>query len=106
LLWSGIGLSGLAAGLLLGLGLFPHAGPHVPTRTAPAAEQTDNTVAVLLQTHRAEWEETGLPTRPGSPLPPGKLVLKAGHAQIEFYSGATVILEGPAEFELSSRTKA
>ena len=32
--------------------------------------------------------------------------LKSGHAQIEFYSGARVILEGPAEFELISRTEA
>ena len=38
-------------------------------------------------------------------LPPGRLVLKTGHAQIEFYSGATVILEGPAEFRVVSRTE-
>ena len=55
-----------------------------------AAEDVDDTIAVLVQTHRAVWEETGLPTRPGSPLPPGRLMLKSGFAQIEFYSGATV----------------
>jgi len=48
------------------------------------------------------WQETGLPTRPGAPLPPGRLLLKSGFAQIEFYSGATVILEGPADFQLIS----
>ena len=33
-------------------------------------------------------------------------MLKSGFAQIDFYSGATVILEGPAEFRLISRTEA
>jgi len=31
------------------------------------------------------------------------MVLNSGYAQIEFYSGASVILEGPAEFRLVSR---
>ncbi len=69
------------------------------------AEPTDETVAVLLQTYNAQWEDSGSPTRPGSPLPPGQLVLKSGYAQIEFYNGATVILEGPAEFRILSRTE-
>jgi hypothetical protein len=69
------------------------------------AELTDETVAVLLQTHNAQWEDTGSPPRPGSPLAPGQLVLKSGYAQIEFYNGATVILEGPAEFRILSRTE-
>ena len=62
----------------------------------------DNTVAVLLGAPGAEWENTGLPTRAGTPLPPGPLRLKSGLAQIEFYSGATVIVQGPAELELLS----
>ena len=47
-----------------------------------------------------------MPTRAGGLLPPGRLVLKSGHAHLEFYNGATVILEGPAEFRLISRTEA
>src|SRR5207248_3774919 len=39
-------------------------------------------------------------------LPAGALRLKSGFAHIQFYSGATVILEGPAEFWLTSRTAA
>ena len=38
-------------------------------------------------------------------MPPGLLRLKSGLAHIEFYCGATVILEGPAEFHLRSRTE-
>jgi hypothetical protein len=67
LLWGALGLSGLAAGLLLALALGRRptdaVGPH------PGQEPSDNTVAVLLRAPGAEWEDTGLPTRPGAPLP-------------------------------------
>lgn len=102
----GVGLAGLAAGLLLAVGLWPRVEPAVRHRPDPPAERTDETVAVLLHSHRAEWDETGLPTHPGAPLAPGRLVLKSGFAQIEFYCGATVILEGPAELRIVSRTQA
>jgi hypothetical protein len=100
------GLAGLAAAVVVAVGLWPRHPSVVQKPSDHPAEATDNTVAILLQTHQAEWDDTGLPTRPGSPLPPGRLVLKSGFAQIEFYSGATVILQGPAEFKLISRTEA
>jgi hypothetical protein len=74
--------------------------------TQEAAEPTDNSVAILLQAPGAVWDANGPAPRPGTPLRPGWLNLKAGIAHLEFYSGATVILEGPAEFELISRTRA
>jgi hypothetical protein len=73
-------------------------------RPTPGPEALDNTVAVLLQAHDAEWEEGDV--RPGTALPPGRLRLKSGVAQIEFYCGATVILQGPADFKIVSRTEA
>jgi hypothetical protein len=63
-------------------------------------------VSELLRAPGARWEETGLPTRAGARLPPGRLRLQSGFAQIEFYSGATVILEGPADFQLISPMEA
>jgi hypothetical protein len=107
LAWGLVGSIGVAAGVFLALWLRPNPpelalAPRV--HNAPA-EPTDETVAVLLRTFQAEWEDTGLPTRVGSPLPPGQLVLKTGYAQIEFYNGATVILEGPAEFRIVSRAE-
>jgi hypothetical protein len=97
-------VAGLAAGVLVVV--FWPRGPAIgPKPSEHPGEATDNTVAILLQTHQADWEDTGLPTRPGSPLPPGRLVLKSGFAQIEFYSGARVILQGPAEFKLISRNE-
>jgi hypothetical protein len=105
LLWGTFGVAGLAAGLLLVL-----AQGHRPTVDAtssnPAAEATDETVAVLLQAPGAEWDEVGQPPRIGSPLLPGWLRLKSGFAHVEFYNGATVILQGPAELQLISRSEA
>jgi ferric-dicitrate binding protein FerR (iron transport regulator) len=104
LLWTAVGLSAAAAALLLvvGLGQRPESSPS----GGPQEERVDDTVAMLLQASGAVWEKTDLPTRVGVPLRPGRLRLKAGFALLEFYSGATVILEGPAEIELLSRTKA
>ncbi len=62
-------------------------------------------VAVLTRVADAEWEDSGSPRRTGSPLTPGVVTLKSGLAQIEFYSGATVILEGPASLELVSEMR-
>ncbi len=99
-----LALAGAAAGLLIGFALWygSSGGPASGT----ADELGDNTVAILLQAPGAEWGDTELPTRPGAPLPPGWLRLKSGFAHLEFYSGATVILEGPAELRLVSRLEA
>jgi hypothetical protein len=101
-----LGLAGLAAGLLLVLSPSWKRPQNISPPSNQGAEPIDHTVAVLLQAPGAEWEETDLPARVGAPLPPGWLRLKAGFAHIEFYNGAMVILEGPAEFQLISRTEA
>src|SRR5262249_53723822 len=62
--WSTVSLAGLAAALLITVGLWPPNKSTVQLTPPPAPEQVDDTVAVLLQTHKAEWEDTGLPTRP------------------------------------------
>jgi hypothetical protein len=69
-------------------------------------EPVDYSVAVLLQAPGARWHSSDSPPHAGEPLTPGWLHLESGLAQIEFYNGATVILEGPAEFQLVSRTEA
>jgi hypothetical protein len=99
-----VALLGAAAAVYLALvggGNLP-----VPSPRSADAEKLDDSVAILAQTSGAEWENTGMPTQTGAPLPAGRLVLKAGVAQIEFYSGATVILEGPADFRLDSASQA
>jgi hypothetical protein len=98
-----LGLSALAAGVLLAVFLWPR-----PSAVPPTAEEEpqDRTVAVLLQALGAEWEPGEPARRPGTPLSPGRLRLKSGLVHIEFYSGALVILQGPADFELISSTEA
>ena len=62
----------------------------------------DTSVAVLLQAHEAEWDTTKRLLGLAPALYPGWLHLKSGIAQLEFYSGATVILQGPADLMLIS----
>jgi len=58
-------------------------------------------LATLVETNGARWENSALPTTPGSPLRAGRLRLADGVARIIFQSGAEVSLEGPAELELT-----
>lgn len=67
-------------------------------------EATTSAVAVMMRGVNAEWE--GAAPQTGTPLLPGVLRLKSGLAQIEFYQGARVTLEGPASFELVSVSEA
>src|SRR5205085_6062766 len=97
-------VAALAAALLAAVALWPRP-PAVAPRPGPAPEPTDDTVAVLLQAPGAVWEGAD-PPRAGAPLAAGWLRLKSGAAHIEFYSGATVILQGPAELKLISRMSA
>jgi hypothetical protein len=101
-----VSLSALTAGLLLAsawaLWPRPSAAPAVPD---PTPEASDDTVAVLVEAPGAVWDAAD-PPRAGALLPPGWLRLKAGYAHLEFYSGAVVILEGPAELNLISPMEA
>lgn len=83
-----IGLAAAAALLVAGLFLIP---PESPSFEG---------CAVLTRALDVTWGDAapGL----GSVLPKGKLSLMSGSIQVEFFSGARVILEGPAEFELVS----
>jgi hypothetical protein len=95
-------LTGLAAGLVLAVAALREK-PSVPSVPASSgSEAIDENVAVLLQAPGADWGETFPLPKVGAPLPPGRLLLKSGLAHLEFYCGATVILEGPADFELLS----
>lgn len=73
-------------------------------RPAPLEEETTASVAVLTRGVNLDWESA--PVAPGTPLSPGWLRLKSGIAQIEFYQGARVLIEGPAALELISSGEA
>lgn len=69
-----------------------------------AEDNTRAFVAVFARGVDLEWESAAI--TPGAPLTPGLLKLKSGIAQIEFYQGARVAIEGPAAFQLVSSGEA
>ncbi len=66
---------------------------------------TSRAVAMLNRVVDAQWGAAGEAPRLGAPLEPGWLRLRSGLAQIVFYSGARVVIEGPAEFQIVSPTE-
>lgn len=73
-------------------------------RSEPGARQGDTSkaVAMLNRVADAVWRQPGENPRLGAPLEPGWLRLKSGLVQIVFYSGARLVIEGPAELQLVS----
>lgn len=69
-------------------------------------EKTDLSIAVLTRSVDAVWSEGHKGYDQNSPLDPSTLKLESGLVQIDFYCGASVVLEGPAEFELIDQEKA
>lgn len=67
---------------------------------------TSKAVAMLARVVDAQWTQGGDAPRLGAPLEPGWLRLKSGLAQIVFYSGVRVVIEGPTEFRLVSPIEA
>lgn len=66
-------------------------------------EATSDGVATLSQTLDADF--IGKPLRHGDTISPGSLTLNKGMAQIEFFSGATLLLEGAAHIEILSASE-
>jgi len=67
---------------------------------------TSQAVAMLDQVVDAKWANGRAGPRLGAPLEPGLLKLESGFAQVVFYSGARVVLEGPAELQIISPNEA
>src|SRR5205085_8217282 len=63
---------------------------------------TSKAVAMLNCVVDAQWNQRDETPRSGAPLEPGWLRLKSGLAQIVFYSGARVVIEGPTELQIIS----
>lgn len=62
----------------------------------------DDGVAVLSRVVDPEWGEDSPRRGEGDAVPTGRFAIRSGLVQIEFFSGATVIVEGPAELDLES----
>ncbi len=69
-------------------------------------EATTSAVAVLTRGVDLEWEQgTDAPVL-NEPLSPGTLKLRSGVAEIEFFQGARLCIEGPAELRVVSAGEA
>jgi hypothetical protein len=75
-------------------------------RPATGNRATSTAVAMLTRVVDARWTEATGQLRVGSALEPGWLRLQSGLAQVVFYSGARVVIEGPAELRLVSPNQA
>ena len=62
--------------------------------------------AILTRMIDAEWDPGNPNLRKGQVLPAGHLRLNSGLAQVEFFSGATVILQGQTDLEILSNGEA
>jgi hypothetical protein len=77
--------------------LVPVAWLVLRTRSSPPAGPI---VATLAQMADAVWEAGEPGRQAGAELAPGRLRLRQGLAQVDFFSGARVVLKGPADFEI------
>lgn len=94
--------AGLAACLALGWWMLPRGGDDTPATAAREAAPAPDRVALLAQAIDVKWEEGGGSFGVGAALPKGWLKIERGTLRLDFYSGARVILEGPAAIELLS----
>jgi hypothetical protein len=73
---------------------------RAPAPAIPATPGEGGTVAVLARAVQEEWDGTA--PQVGSELRAGTLKLRRGIVQMEFFTGAVVVIEGPADFDLLS----
>lgn len=71
-------------------------------RSSDRTVTTSKAVAMLNRTVHAQWNSLGEAPRLNDPLEPGWLKLESGLAEVVFYSGARLVIEGPAELQLLS----
>lgn len=105
--WTYIGA--LAAGIAIGLvtwAIRPQTADRGGQNSASRDEATTSSVAVLSRGVNMEWDRTLSAPAVNAPLPPGLLRLKTGVAEIEFFQGARLCVEGPAEIQLISAGEA
>lgn len=67
---------------------------------------TSTAVAMLARTVDAHWGQRMKLLRVGGALEPGSIRLESGLAQVVFYSGARMVIEGPTELQLVSPVEA
>ena len=91
----------VAAGIGIGRAFVDDRGQEVVAPTASVSEPTDDGVAILVHAVDVDWA-VEQPPLIGSVISPGRLKMNAGLAQLEFYSGARLILQGKVDLDVRS----
>ncbi len=96
--------------VLLGIKIGDHTGrtseaSNLKLPPGVVSETTDDGVAVLVNAIAVVWPNQRT-FQLGSILSPGAFELQSGLVEIEFYSGARLIVEGPASLEIVSAQQA
>ncbi len=103
--WGSIAAAILCVGLLIGWAINNSSQKSdqltVNGKPPERHEKTYDSVALISRMIDAEWGADSLMAL-GSPVLPGKLELVAGFIQLDFYSGARVVLQGPTTVEIVS----
>jgi Concanavalin A-like lectin/glucanases superfamily/FecR protein len=114
--WTAAVLIAVAASVILVVSIFVGKESGISTNTitqamesaSPGSKLADDfnrmssdSVAVLASVADATGSGVSSLTI-GAPVPAGRFALKSGLVQLEFLSGANVVVEGPAELELKS----
>ena len=80
--------------------------PATTKNTNNKTEVTSSGVALLTRLVDVIWEDEAASLENETSVKPGIIAIKSGIAQLEFFCGATIVLEGPAKFEIVSSTEA
>lgn len=97
-----VGLTGYFVGQK---GIHPHREPPLAESDEQHLDAKEQTIAGHATLRRAlgvRWSGTTGAYREGDVLPAGKLQFDDGVAEIDFFCGATLIVEGPAKLDLES----
>ncbi|HSJ03262.1 MAG TPA: FecR domain-containing protein, partial [Verrucomicrobium sp.] len=90
-----------AIAVLLSAGTFLWGSRHGSAKDV-VQEETNRGCAILTHVVNAEWQDEDTGRRTGDTVNAGRLKLACGFAQVEFFSGATLLMEGDAELEILS----
>jgi hypothetical protein len=93
------------AALMLALAAFQWGGHRAMQQQVAGTDRHEELnlgCAILTRTWNTEWLDDSLPMRNGDTLNAGRFELGCGLAQIEFFSGAQMLFEGPGTIEIVS----
>lgn len=104
LIWSSLAAIGsLVASVAVAISLLLPRRSYEDAETPELPVKPAGAIAVLIDNSTPIWEAgTSGPTKTGSYLLPGRLKLKSGVVEIAFDNGGEILLEGPADFDVSA----